>query len=160
MLLAIDPSSKRSGWAAFDYSGQLLDFGSRPHKGSTIEKLSQLEALVYRVTYDRAICRLAIESQFVGKFASAALAVSRYCGAAIAGFGRSLRERNVIDLGIIDEIAPASVKLTMAGSGRATKEEMVAAVERHFNVSVNNDDEADAIAIGYAVIKRGEANGQ
>jgi len=152
-MIAIDPSTSRTGWAVFDFGGRLIDFGHHTHKGSLLERLGQLEQLVFRVTYDRAIVRLAIESQYVGKFANAALAVSRATGAAMVGFARSLRERQVLDLGHVSEVAPATVKKAIAGSGRATKEEMVAAVERRFGIILNNDDEADAIAIGFAVLK-------
>tara|TARA_Y100001968_G_scaffold303327_1_gene317406 strand:+ start:1102 stop:1575 length:474 start_codon:yes stop_codon:yes gene_type:complete len=49
----------------------------------------------------------------------------------------------------IDEFPPMQIKLAIAGSGRATKEEVLNAVMREFNLSTppRPDDAADALAI-------------
>ena len=50
-----------------------------------------------------------------------------------------------------EEIAPASVKKLVTGSGKATKDEVMAALERHIGQhEYSCDDESDAVAVGVA----------
>lgn len=45
--------------------------------------------------------------------------------------------------------APARIKMAITGNGRADKEAMVHLIEREFQVSVKDHNEADAISVAY-----------
>lgn len=52
---------------------------------------------------------------------------------------------------VFDEIAPASVKKLIAGNGRASKEDVAAALDRYVGrQDYECDDESDATAVGVA----------
>lgn len=83
-----------------------------------------------------------------------------------AGFGannRATRAMHGERLGIIRLVAvelgvelvlyaPPTVKLHTTGSGRATKEQMIATIRTRFGIRTTNDNEADAIAIMHMAI--------
>lgn len=53
------------------------------------------------------------------------------------------------------EIAPTTVKKLLTGSGKASKQEVAAALERYVGKQTyTTDDESDAIAVGIAWLKR------
>lgn len=47
-----------------------------------------------------------------------------------------------------EEVSPTTVKKKMSGSGKADKKAMVEAVNRYFNISITDDNQADALALG------------
>ncbi len=52
-----------------------------------------------------------------------------------------------------DEISPTTVKKKMTGSGKADKPAMIKAVNEYFNISIDDDNQADALAL--ALIAQG-----
>lgn len=55
------------------------------------------------------------------------------------------------------EIAPKTVKLIVAGSGNATKEDVAVAIQRYVGqVQFETDDESDAVAVGIAYFLGGD----
>jgi len=51
---------------------------------------------------------------------------------------------------IVVDVAPGTVKKLATGNGRASKDEVRAAINKRYGMSVNTTDEADAIAVGLA----------
>ena len=51
------------------------------------------------------------------------------------------------------EVSPTEVKMCFAGGGKAQKKDVVEAVRRRYGLSVESEDEADAIAIASAFCK-------
>ncbi len=51
---------------------------------------------------------------------------------------------------------PARVKLAVTGSGRASKEDVIRFIEAEFQISLKDDNEADAVSIAYThwLVKR------
>lgn len=55
------------------------------------------------------------------------------------------------------ELAPTTIKKLLTGSGKATKEEVAAALERYVGrQSYATDDESDAVAAGIAWLKKSD----
>lgn len=86
---------------------------------------------------------LAIESQFHGKNVQSMLKLGRAQGVAIA----AALERNIP----IFEYAPLKVKMSITGSGTASKEQISVLLNKFIKIEnpVSSLDETDAIAIAY-----------
>jgi len=150
MLLAIDPSTTRSGWALFGFDGQLRGHGSWPHKGRLFERLGDLHYEVCECVWRHGIGILAMESQFAGRFPKAALQVSRAAGVVLAAFAEMAPD---ITQAVVHELSPTAVKKAVGCSGRADKDRVRMAVAGRFGV-FPDDDAADAIALGWGVMTR------
>lgn len=84
-----------------------------------------------------------------------ARAVSKQHGMITFGMlGMLSRRAHLLSLPMVG-FAQASVKLELAGSGRAKKPDMIAAAkERWPELEISNDDEADALGVGLCFINR------
>jgi crossover junction endodeoxyribonuclease RuvC len=84
--------------------------------------------------------RMALESAFFGKNARSALRLGESRGVVLYAAGEA-------ELPVL-EIAPASVKLRVAGSGAATKEQVARLVSAQLNCGdFEAEDESDAVAV-------------
>ena len=86
---------------------------------------------------------LAIESQFYGKNVQSMLKLGRAQGVAIA----AALQRDIP----IFEYAPRKVKMSVTGSGTASKEQLALLLSKFMTIRTSTDqlDETDAIAIAY-----------
>lgn len=86
---------------------------------------------------------LAIEAQFYGKNVQSMLKLGRAQGVAIA----AALQRDIP----IFEYAPRKVKMSVTGSGTASKEQIALLLSKFMNLVTNTEllDETDAIAIAY-----------
>lgn len=66
--------------------------------------------------------------------------------------GGILRDKLTDSTDVIVEVAPKTLKKFVTGSGKATKLQMIRAVEKRYGVEVDNDDDADS----YGLAKIGE----
>lgn len=85
----------------------------------------------------------AIEAQFFGKNVQSMLKLGRAQGVAIA----AALQRNIP----IFEYAPLKIKMSITGSGSASKEQIASMLEKFMDIKTNTQklDETDAIAIAY-----------
>ena len=144
-VLAIDPGSRRLGWAVVQRQGQTLE---RLASGTLrLEVSSELPQRLARILSEVtgfleqfAPDALAIEAAFVHENAHTALVLGQARGIPIAlAAARGL---------VVAEFAPATVKRTVVGSGRAEKRQVQEMVKLVLNLpTLPQEDEADALAV-------------
>lgn len=136
-ILALDPAGN-TGWA--HSNGQFGTWPLSAGKASLEQQHAYLERYLERAIETMGCEMLATEN---------------------AGFGShnpEVQARHNERLGVIRLVAarrkiemhafnPGTIKLFATGNGKAKKPQMVAAVKRHFGITVTSDDEADAICI-------------
>lgn len=153
IVMGIDPGSRVTGYGVIA-SGKggldVLAFGVvRPRaSGSFPERVGQifsgLEDIVARTRPD---C-IAVETAFVGRNVRSALALGQVRGAVLALAARA---------GIpVREYAPSEVKLAVAGTGSARKEQVAFMLERLLGIgSIEAPaDASDALGIAYCDLSR------
>lgn len=146
-FIGLDCSTVRVGWAVVDvidgeYS--LLasgDWHIGKGKQSTENRLASLDRSLRAVLagYGGDVC--VVETAFAGVNVQSALRISEVRGVAILCAGQA---------GLaIKSVAPASVKKSVAGHGRADKSEVASAVKELFaqRPVFGSEDESDAVAI-------------
>ncbi len=155
IVIGIDPSSTSTGYGVIEYGKRqcrYIDCGCiRPKSGMVFE-----DRLVY--IYDRlrellnefTPVEAAIESTFFGKDADAAAKLGQARGVLLLALRQS-------DLPIA-HYTPASVKKSIAGNGRATKERVQFMVSRLLGLSELPKplDASDALAIALCHLRRPE----
>ena len=145
IAVGIDPGTIRMGWAVLRYEGSavaLLECGcfKESSKISLPQRLAgfhrNLCALMERYK-PSVVC---LEKAFVGTNAASALSLGCARGTIMV----------VAELygARVQEHAPNAIKKNLTGRGRATKEDIVATVERFFGVKAG-EDAADAVAIAF-----------
>jgi crossover junction endodeoxyribonuclease RuvC len=150
VVLGIDPGSRRCGYGIVARAGARL---SRVDSGvlvtgplPTAERLGRLYASLSELLGRRGIDAVAIETAFCGRSPRSALALGQARGVALAAAARA---------GLpVFEYAPAEVKLSFTGNGRAEKSQMVRTVRTLFGMMPRLSDEADAIAIAVCHLAR------
>ena len=147
-VIGIDPGSQRTGWGIVETSGTRTTYVAsgvidlRKVDGLSA-KLGRLAEGIERLLQDYAPNLAAIESVFHGKNAKSALILGQARGAAISVIGRSQLD--------CVELAPAEIKLSVAGHGKADKVQVAQMVERLLRIEVKGpSDESDALAIAIA----------
>lgn len=148
VVLGIDPGTSRVGYGAIVVRGAsmkriesgLLRLSSPQGPARFSEIAAGVDSLINRLAPDR----VGVETIFFSKNKRTALAVAHARGAVLA----ALAKRNAV----IVEINPATVKVSVAGYGNASKAAVARLVGIHLGISTENsvDDETDALAIAIA----------
>lgn len=141
LIMSLDPSLTETGWAIMDLNMKLIDYGAITPHARTREKVllyeyNELTTLIHKYQPVAIAC----EEQFLGRKPTTLKALSQLRGVLML-------------LGAQEGIPmtyyyPATIKATAAGSGRATKEDVIIAINKKFKLTLDNDNIADAIAIG------------
>jgi Holliday junction resolvasome RuvABC endonuclease subunit len=164
MILGVDPSTAFCGWAlvrsATEYVGSgVIDCRTRGKcsacghrlagKNTRAQALAQLgEAFDALLSSYPTITMIAMESAYVGAYASGVIAVSEARGVVAGAAARHGHQ--------VVSVEPSRHKLCSAGSGRATKEETAIAVGKIYGVTTDRYDESDALSIAYwAAVTKG-----
>jgi crossover junction endodeoxyribonuclease RuvC len=150
VVLGIDPGSRRCGYGIVSRAGVRL---SRVDSGVLIpgplptpERLGRLFASLSELLERRGIDAVAVETAFCGRSPRSALALGQARGVALAAAVRA---------GLpVFEYAPAEVKRSFTGNGRAEKAQMIRTARTLFGVAPRLADEADALAIAVCHLAR------
>ena len=152
-ILGIDPGTRVAGWALVEATGnrsKLAAFGVVRMKTELMPtRLKELADGLRDVVRAQAPTAIAVETQFFGKSASAALAV---------GMARGVALLVSADAGVpVHEYTPATVKKAVVGNGNASKEQVAAMVRVILGLAETPKptDVTDAIAIALAHAHRG-----
>jgi crossover junction endodeoxyribonuclease RuvC len=156
-VLAIDPGSHLTGWAVVDGDARkhrLVGSGTiRLDEAQRLgDRLAVLHEELLKIIHEHRPTEGAIERVFVARNADSALKLGHVRGIALlATHQAGLRAH---------EYAPAQVKKTVTGSGRAEKFQMVAMIRMLLGMDRDPAvDEADAIAIAVThLMLAGERN--
>lgn len=142
-VLGIDPGSRKTGWGVVeDAGGDLRGLASGVASSGTGEislRLGRIAAQIETLLDEWAPDAVAIERAFLGKNVSSALRLGEVRGVLLASAGR--REVPVVDY------PPATVKVAVAGSGRAEKGMVARGVNALLGTTVDAGDATDALAV-------------
>jgi crossover junction endodeoxyribonuclease RuvC len=146
-VLGIDPGFDRCGWAVVTGSGstpQALAFDciQTAKRDGKFARLDQIRRTLIEILTENPVDALAMETLFFSRNVSTALPVSEVRGLII---GLAL-ERGLP----VAEYPPATVKLAVAGYGRAEKSQVTKMAARLLRLEKipKIDDTGDALAVG------------
>ena len=155
-VLGIDPGSRITGFGVVEEEGRdlrTLAFGVvKPGAGDLGARLATLVAGIAEVADVWTPEIIALERAFVGKSMSSALRLGEVRGALLAFAGS--RGIPVLDY------PPATVKLTVAGVGNASKASVASAVEGTLGGTHPAGDATDALAVALCHLRHGRFSGQ
>jgi len=140
-VLGIDPGTNATGWGVVECSGaslQRIDSGVLRLRGERAEKLGKIFDKIRDLCAAFSPDALSLEQSFVGNNVQTALRLGEARGSVmVAAAGAGV---------IVHEHAPASIKIAVAGSGRADKRQMQLMVGRLLGIDGSlASDEADAL---------------
>ena len=150
LIMGIDPSTNFMGYAILKTTGknckpELVVSGVVDMKKMTDPylKLQRVFQRTLQVIDSYHPDELAIEAQFYGKNIQSMLKLGRAQGVAIA----AALQRNIP----IFEYAPKKIKMSITGTGEASKEQIAILLGKFMNMptTISTLDETDAIAIAY-----------
>lgn len=149
LTLGIDPGSKITGFGIVGEENTCVmyeNFKLSP-KMDFADKLNALHERVIEIITAFHPTEMAIEKAFVFINATTALKLGEVRGSLIAGVRNCTLP--------IYEYTPTSIKYSLTGYGRATKEEIKAAVENilHTKINEKGSDATDALAIALCHIR-------
>ncbi len=144
-LLGVDPGTNALGFAVIEIAHKdpkLIDLGVvkmsklRTHQLKLKKIFERLQEIIYQHQPDH----MAVEAPFFGKNVQSMLKLGRAQGVAIAAAMTSGL--------MITEYSPKKIKLSVTGSGNASKEQVAAMLENTFKVSLSEYslDATDALA--------------
>ena len=146
VILGIDASTRNIGYCVMDYDTEkLLDHGviSLSDKFSVYIRIASGVQSLFKLFDPKAVDLLVIEESFFTKNPMTGKLISYCVGAVIyAGLTRGVRG--------VFTMSPTQIKKAFTGSGGADKVAIRAAVKLEYGLSVESEDEADAIAIASA----------
>ena len=147
IVIGIDPGSAITGYGILTKEGNraiALDYGCiRTPRGAPASKrrlliFQAVESLIERYSPDA----LAIETQYVQHNVRSALQLGR--AQAVALLPATMRDIPVF------EYAPSKAKIAVTGSGRASKSQVAAMIQRLLNLAkLPPQDAADALALAW-----------
>jgi len=140
-VIGVDPGTVATGWGVVDEVGGRLCFVAggvvRP-RGTLPQRLGHISVELERVLAEFRPNVLSLEKSFVGDNVQTALRLGEARGAILAAVARAGLD--------VAEYAPAAIKLSVAGGGRATKEQMQRMVGHLLGVEPSFPaDQADAL---------------
>lgn len=143
MIMAFDPSTTCTGWAVMNKDREIIACGaitppSKLKNGQKYEYIYDAMKTLINMYNPEAI---ACEDQFLGLRKATLKVLSQLRGVIML-----LCTQNNLEMYYY---WPSTIKLVMSGKGNATKDEMIEAVNRKFDVEIKNDNIADAIAIAH-----------
>ncbi len=151
IVLGIDPGSRRCGYGVVARegrglrvveSGVLVPGAALPMAERLGRILIGLDAIIARARPDE----VSVEAVFSGASARSALVLGQARGVALAVAARA---------GLpVFEYAPAEVKLSFTGSGRADKDQMMRTARLLLGAAPELSDEADALALAVCHLAR------
>lgn len=147
-VLGVDPGTVVMGWGIVDASSESTRFVAsgvcRP-RGALPNRLAQLHSAVSGIIEQHRPEILSLEKSYVGDNVQTAFRLGEARGAILAA--AAISELDIV------EYSPAEIKVSVAGHGRATKEQMQGMVGRLLGIQAFGwPDEADALgaALCYA----------
>ena len=153
-ILGIDPGTQVVGWGVVEKSPQGFRYvasGSWRLGGSKVpvsERLNVLGNSFRMILADWRPSKVALEAAFFGKNARSALRLGESRGVILFMAGEA-------ELPVI-EIPPASIKLAVAGSGSASKEQVARLISAQLHCpGFQGEDESDAVAVALCGFLRG-----
>lgn len=155
-ILGIDPGLTRCGVALLQIPDQKLQF-SDVYKSSPQAEVSQrvggLAALVEEILDQHQVALIALERVFAQANLRSVMGVAQISGAVLA-----MAHKRDIPVAFF---TPTEVKLSVSGSGRASKIEVTKSIERIFpsQLVTRYPDEADAVAVALCAARRGQGQG-
>jgi crossover junction endodeoxyribonuclease RuvC len=156
-ILGVDPGTRVAGWGLVETSGsrsKLVACGVlRMTTDDMPTRLKDLADGLRAVLRAQSPTAVAVETQFFGKSATAALAV---------GMSRGVAMLVAAECGVpVHEYTPATVKKAVVGNGNASKEQVAAMVRVILGLAEapKPADVTDAIAIALAHAHRGASFG-
>lgn len=124
---------------------RLCHLNNRSEKKCHGQILSEIYDLITELAVDVAV---SVREKGFSRFPHETQALFKVIGVADLAAWKTCRTEFV-------EIAPTTVKKLLTGSGKASKQEVAAALERYVGKQTyTTDDESDAIAVGIAWLKR------
>lgn len=140
-VLGIDPGTVTTGWGVVEERGTRLfrvAGGVVRARGSLPDRLGYIFGEIEMVLARSAPTALSLEKSFVAANVQSAFRLGEARGAVLAAAARA---------GVaVSEYSPAEIKVAVAGSGRASKEQMQTMVRRLLNLRESvTSDEADAL---------------
>ena len=141
IVLGIDPGISSTG-IAYIKDGQLLhsDTIKVPNRKGIKTFSEKMGFIVHGMIHSEYECDAIYVEQTFYKFKHAETSHHKFCGIVEYLYGSDR----------VRYIAPTTVKLTVTGSGKGSKEEIQKFVDKKFCTTYDSPDEADAIAIAYA----------
>lgn len=145
-ILAIDPGSRKAGFAVIEVSGRkfkYIDAGTLDiyQKKEFLDRLENIPEIMQGLIKKYAPDEVAFEALIYVKSPTALMKLAQSRGAMIASFGASHK-------GKVFEYAPNLVKSSVTGHGHASKESVEKAVSMILNVhEFDGPDATDALAI-------------
>src|SRR5574337_598050 len=142
-LLALDPSLAETGFAVLDMATkQVVVHGTIPTRKTlpTHKRLAIIARALPELIRQHAPTELAIERPFVGHNRMTALTLG-----AVRGVLLYLAEDHALR---ICEYTPSQIKTAVTGVANAGKPQVQAMIHRFTGLSIQNDNESDAIAVG------------
>jgi crossover junction endodeoxyribonuclease RuvC len=151
IVLGIDPGSRRCGYGVVARQGGrlvVLESGVLAPGGRPVaERLCAILTGLGEVIQRNRPAEVSVEAVFSGTSARSALVLGQARGVALAAAARA---------GLpVYEYAPAQVKLSFTGSGRASKDQMLRTARLLLGTVPSVADEADALAIAVCHLARG-----
>ena len=152
-MLGIDPGSRLTGWGVVEEEGATFCHVASgtitlPPRGSLGERLGALHAEVGRLVASWVPAVVVLERAFVARNVHSALRLGEARGAVLAAVGATGEA--------LFEYAPAEVKLTTVGYGRADKGAMMRGVAARLGLPPRQlrPDAADALALALCHLQR------
>ena len=148
-VIGIDPGTTKIGFGIVDFNEinkdtSLVKYGLLSLKSSfSYAKIKEIYDLMSKISKEFKPDLVAIENQFLGRNVQTLLKLTHAKSAMILAF---LNHKKKI---IIEEYPPSTVKLTIAGKGNATKEEIEYAINKILNTDINSKqlDISDALGV-------------
>lgn len=151
-MLGVDPGTRACGWGLVSSEGRrlrALAHGVVRLDGSLPDRLARLADRLDAILSEHEPEVVAVEGVFTRRNARSALILGHARGVVLAGVARAHLP--------VHEYAPATVKRTVAGSGRATKEAVEIMARRLLGLSGPlATDAADALAIAVCHLQHEE----
>lgn len=142
-VLGVDPGTRIAGWAVVEgplTRARVLGYGTWTLRGSLSNRLATLAAKLGELCSEFAPQRVALERNFAGHNVMSALRLGEARGAILAAAGSHCVP--------VIEYTPATVKLAVTGSGRASKADVQTMVARLLSLpALPAADAADALAL-------------
>jgi crossover junction endodeoxyribonuclease RuvC len=150
IVLGIDPGSQRCGYGVVAREGRQLKVVESgvlaPGRMAMPDRLGIILAGLDEIIRRTRPGEVSVEAVFSGASARSALVLGQARGVALAVAARA---------GLpVFEYAPAQVKLSFTGNGRADKEQMLRTARLVLGVSPALSDEADALALAVCHLAR------
>ena len=151
IIVCIDPGTKRTGYAVFEFNGRssrLAEAGQVFVRGRDLpDRLLNIHQGIERLIRRVKPRHVVIERPFVGKNTRDAMTLN--AGRAVCMLAAAAAKARVF------EYAPSQVKKAATGSGRATKDYVQRMVQIQLGLKETPDpDVADAMALGVCHLNR------